>query len=153
MTDDLPADILQLFDELNSREVHYMVVGMSSAIMQGVPATTQDIDLWFERYSDPGVTEAVRAVGGVFAWRASPPIITGTKILDTVDVVSKCSGIGTFREEYQDVIVLEHIPTGIRIPVLPVERVLASKKAAGRPKDHLAVRVIEDSLHVIRKKR
>jgi hypothetical protein len=51
MSREILPEILSLFDELNAREVRYMVVGMSAAIMQGVPATTQDIDVWFERYS------------------------------------------------------------------------------------------------------
>lgn len=147
--DDFPKEILKLFGELNERGVKYMVVGMSSAIMQGVPATTQDIDLWFERISDPGLDEAVRSVGGIFAWRASPPKITGSKMLDVIDIVFHCSGLGSFREEYRDVVKFEHVSTGTIIPVLPVERVLASKLAANRPKDRLAVRVIEDSLPVI----
>ena len=147
--DDFPPEILKLFDELNARGVRYMVVGMASAIMQGVPATTQDIDLWFERKSDPGLAEAVQMVGGVFAWRANPPMITGSKILDMIDIVSRCSGLGSFDDEYQDVLTLEHSPTSTLIPVLPLERVLASKRAADRPKDRLAICVIEDSLHVI----
>ena len=151
MMDDFPPEILKLFDELNARGVRYMVVGMSSAIMQGVPATTQDIDLWFESYSDPGVTEAVQSVGGMFAWRANPPTITGSKTLDMLDVVFRCSGLQPFSDEYRGVVNMEYLPTGTMIPVLPVERVLASKKAANRPKDRLAVKVIEDSLHVIKR--
>ena len=150
--DDFPPEILALFDELNSRKVRYMVVGMASAIMQGVPATTQDIDVWFEHYSDPGVLEAVQSVGGMLAWRASPPAITGSKALDMIDVVTRCSGLGTFEDEYRGVATLEHEPTGTIIPVLPVDRVLASKRAADRPKDRLAIVVIEDSLHVVKRR-
>jgi hypothetical protein len=150
--DEFPPEILKLFDELNKRGVRYMVVGMASAIMQGVPATTQDIDLWFESHSDPNVSEAVRLAGGMFAWRASPPMITGSEILDLVDIVFHCSGLASFAQEYQNAVTFEHSPSGTLIPVLPIERVLASKKAANRPKDRLAVHVIEDSLHVIRRR-
>ena len=61
--DTLHPDILRLFEELNQQGVKYMVVGMSSAIMQGVPANTQDIDIWFEHYSDPKVLKAVNNAG------------------------------------------------------------------------------------------
>ncbi len=147
------SKLLKLFDELNARDVKYMVVGMSAAVMQGVSAMTQDVDIWFERYSDPEVAEAVRAAGGMLAWRSDPPIITGSRELEEVDVVFHCHGLGPFLEEYRDVVFLEHVPTGTKIPVLPVERVLASKIAANRPKDRLAIKTIEDSLHAIHRAR
>lgn len=123
-----------------------MVVGMAAAIMQGVPGTTQDIDLWFDKYTSPEVLEAFRSVGATLVWRASPPVVSGPEAFDLVDVVRSCSGLGTFREEYEKVVKLVHDETGVVVPVMSARRVAVSKRAAGRPKNRLAVTVIEDSL-------
>ena len=48
---------------LDQRGVRYLVVGMSAAILQGVPGTTQDVDLWFESIGDERIGEvAARSV-------------------------------------------------------------------------------------------
>jgi hypothetical protein len=39
----------RFFEELNTRGVKYMVVGLTAAIAQGANTVTRDIDLWFER--------------------------------------------------------------------------------------------------------
>jgi hypothetical protein len=52
----LPAlsDVERRFlEELNARGVHYMVVGLSAAIVQGANTVTRDIDLWFATIADP----------------------------------------------------------------------------------------------------
>ena len=92
---------LTFLRELVSLNVKFMVVGMSAAVVQGSDRGTEDIDLWFASRSDPGIAKAASAAGGVFAWRANPPMISG-KDLVNIDIVSKCSGLGSFEEEYQD---------------------------------------------------
>lgn len=151
--DDFPPELLSLFAELNARGVRYMVVGMSAAIMQGVPGTTQDIDLWFERWSDDGVVEAVRSAGGVLSWRSTPPVIAGPGMLEAVDVVMSCSGLKSFAEEYVRVVSMVHGPSGVVVPVMPLSRVLTSKRAANRPKDRANVIVIEDTMVAMREGR
>jgi hypothetical protein len=121
--------------------------------MQGVPGTTQDVDLWFERYSSREVLESFRAAGGTLVWRAIPPVVAGPPDLEIVDVVRGCTGLGAFREEYEGAIALVHDATGIVVPVLPVERVLVSKRAADRPKDRLAVPIIEQAIAVMMRSR
>lgn len=41
--------------------------------------------------------------------------------------------------------------SGVAVKVLPLERIATSKRAAGRDKDALAVKQIEDALAVARK--
>jgi hypothetical protein len=51
-------------EALNRLGVHYLVVGMSAALLQGARGVTEDVDLWFERTDDPRIGEAARAAGG-----------------------------------------------------------------------------------------
>ena len=56
-----------------------MVVGMSSALIQGVRGATEDIDLWFESVADPRIGAAVRAAGGIWvsgSFGMGPPSTT-----------------------------------------------------------------------------
>jgi predicted nucleotidyltransferase len=121
---------------LVDRDVKFMVVGMAAAVVQGSDRGTEDVDLWFASRSDPGIDAAARSAGGSFAWRANPPMIVG-KDLNNIDIVYKCSGLGSFEEEYEDAVEAEL--GGVRLKILPLARVIASKTAANRPKDKAAL--------------
>jgi hypothetical protein len=136
---------LAFLRELEIRGVRYLVVGMSAAILQGVPGTTQDVDLWFESLGDARIGEAAHAAGGFWATRMSPPMLGGA-LGERFDVVTQMSGIENFAAEYAHAIVQDL--AGQHLHVLPLERVAASKRAAGRPKDLLAVRLIEETLAI-----
>ena len=124
--------------------VEYMVVGMSSAILQGVPGTTQDIDLWLRNGQNERLSEACERVGARFAWRASPPMVIGRGI-EQFDLVWRCDGLGEFDEEARRAEVVELLP-GLAVKVLPLDRVLVSKEASGRPKDLAVLPMLRDVL-------
>jgi hypothetical protein len=134
--------------ELARRRVKFMVVGMSAAVLQGADLGTEDIDLWFESLSDPGLDEAARAAGGMIAWRASPPMITG-KGLDHIDIVTRCDGLRGFDAEYAAAIEAEAF--GVKVKVLPLRRVIASKKAANRLKDKAVLPALKAALAAIKR--
>ena len=133
--------------ELARRRVKFMVVGMSAAVIQGADLGTEDIDLWFQSLSDPGLDEAARAAGGVIAWRANPPMITG-KGLDHIDLVIRCDGLRAFDVEYAAAIDAEAF--GVKVKVLPLRRVIFSKKAANRLKDQAVLPALKAALAAIR---
>jgi predicted nucleotidyltransferase len=143
----LSAAEIKFLSELERRGARFMVVGMAAAIVQGADRGTEDVDLWFASRSDPSIDEAARAAGGSFAWRANPPMIVG-KDLNNIDIVSKCSGLGSFEEEYEKAVDGEI--AGVPVKMLPLERVIASKKAAGRPKDKIAIPSLEAALVALR---
>jgi hypothetical protein len=104
---------------------------------------TQDLDLWFQSLADPAIAEAARAAGGVFAGRANPPMVAGEG-LERLDIVIHCDGLRAFRVEYARAI---EIPLAdFSVKVLPLERVIASKRAAGRPKDQAALESLKAAL-------
>jgi hypothetical protein len=143
----LTSDERRLLAELESRGVRYLVVGMSAALLQGARGSTEDIDLWFEDVTDPRIADSVRAAGGIWisgAFGMGPPRIGGDALSERFDVVAHMSGLEPFDVEYRAV--RHELIEGLRVPVLPLARILASKRAAGRSKDLAAAHGIEDAL-------
>jgi hypothetical protein len=141
----------EFLKELVRQRVEYMIVGLSAAALQGAPVVTQDVDLWFRDLSDPGIRKALEKVGGAYVPPAmmNPPMFAG-KHVGLFDIVVHMHGLGAFEEERENVI---KVPLGrFRIPVLKLERILASKKTTGRHKDRLALKVLEDALAAIRER-
>ncbi len=137
----------RLLVELEARGVRYLIVGMSAALLQGARGSTEDIDLWFESTSDPRIAEAVRAAGGIWisgSFGMGPPRIGGDALSERFDVVVHLSGLESFDVEYRGV--RRELLDGLEVPVLPLARILASKRAAGRAKDLAAAHGLEDAL-------
>jgi hypothetical protein len=139
---------LELLRELTRAEVPFMIVGVSAAVLMGADTVTKDIDLWFRSTSHPGVHEAARNVGAVFVWRNDPPLFAGPG-LDSIDVVSRCDGLLDFDSEYAHAVDVSLAP-GLAVKVLPIERVLVSKKAANRPKDRAVIPSLEAAIAAIK---
>lgn len=140
----------RLLTELEARGVRYLVVGMSAALIQGARGATEDIDLWFEDVTDPRIAEAVRAAGGIWvsgSFGTGPPRIGGDELGERFDVVVHMSGLDSFDAEYGQA--RHEEVDGVALPVLSLERILHSKKAAARPKDLAAIHAIEDALLLI----
>jgi len=133
---------------LNELGVRYLLVGMSAALLQGARGATEDVDLWFENVGDPLIAEAARRAGGFWITRSQPPLLGGP-IGDRFDVVMTLSGITDFAREYAGS--LEQDLGGVRVRLLPLERILHSKRTAARPKDEPGIRQIEIALEVLRK--
>ena len=139
---------IELLRELTDAGVPFMLVGLGAAVLQGADAVTKDLDLWFRSTAHPGVEEAARKVGAVFAWRNNPPLFSGPG-LDDIDVVLKCDGLRDFDSEYRAAIELALVP-GLIVKVLPIDRVLASKRAADRPKDRAVIPALEAAIAAIK---
>ena len=108
------------------------------------------MDLWFEDVADPRIALAVRSAGGIWvsgAFGMGAPRIGGDALGDRFDVVVHMSGLADFATEFADVR-FETVDE-VEVPVLPLERILASKKAANRPKDRGVISVLEDTLIVL----
>ena len=64
--------------------------------------------------------------------------------LSEFDVVIRMDGLGAFTEEGKRAL---DVKVGrLRLKVLPLERILASKKAAKRPKDQRVISVLQSTL-------
>jgi hypothetical protein len=130
---------------LLKHKVPFMVVGLSAATMQGAPVVTQDVDLWFKNLGDAKMSAALQEVGAAYVPPSinNPPMLAGTGA-ELFDIVLRMDGLGTFSEEIRnciDVPIARH-----KLKVLRLDRILASKIAANRPKDRLTIQVLRDAL-------
>jgi hypothetical protein len=139
---------VKFLDGLARRNVHFLVVGLSAAALQGAPVVTQDVVLWFETLTDPGIREALREVGGAYVppFELNPPMFAGDG-LELFDIVLHMHGLGSFSDEYR---LRRYVPLGeFSVPVLPLPRILLSKRTANRSKDRLVIPVLEDAIKAI----
>jgi hypothetical protein len=139
-----PAERL-LLDALDRRGVRFVVVGMGAAVLEGAPVATQDLDIWFERADDERLRIAATDAGGfwISGFGLQPPAFGGPG-LERIDVVLTVHGLGPFGEEYGGTI--EREVDGLRVRILPLERVIASKRVLRRPKDLAQLPALEATL-------
>ncbi len=136
---------------LERHGVRFMMVGMSAALLQGARGATEDIDLWFADPGDPGIVKAAAEVGAIYlsgSFGMRPPGVSGGALGDRIDVVTHMHGLDRFDEEASRASLIVHLD-GIDLPVLKLERILASKRAAGRPKDLAQIPALETALAVL----
>jgi hypothetical protein len=134
-----------LLRSLNDRGVRYLVVGLGAAVLEGAPVATQDLDIWLERVDDPRVPQAAADAGGFWipGFGVQPPAFGGQG-LERLDVVLTAHGLDAFDEEYARAISRDI--EGVALRVLPLDRVIASKRATNRPKDLAALPALEATL-------
>ena len=134
-----------LLEALNALGVRYLLVGMGAALIEGAPGTTQDIDLWFDRIDEGQLREAAHRAGGLYTsgFGSQPPAVGGEG-LDRVDLVLTASGLEPFENEFRNA--REYDVDGVRIRVLPLDRVIVSKRAAKRAKDSAQLPMLEAAL-------
>lgn len=135
---------LQFLRQLKKRRVPFMIVGLSAATLQGAPAVTQDVDLWFRDLSDHRIIAALKAVGGVYVAPTAytPPMLAGDAVV-LFDLVVHMHGLQSFDVEYRRAISVSLGETMIK--VLPLDRIIASKQAANRPKDQLVLPMLQNA--------
>ena len=142
---------IEFLKELVRRKVEFMIVGLSAAALQGAPVVTQDIDLWFRELTDPGIAKTLKTIHGIYipSISGNPPMFAGEGI-ELFDIVVNMDGLGEFDEEKKNTI---KIPLGrVKVLALKLERIIVSKKAAGREKDRLVLKVLSDALKTIQER-
>lgn len=134
----------RLFQALEERGVRFLVIGLSAAVLEGAPVATQDIDVWLEKIDERVAQAAADAKGfWISGFGVQPPAFGGTD-LERIDVVLTAHGLRDFATEYEGSVVRE--VDGIPLRILPLERVIASKRATQRPKDLAALPSLEATL-------
>jgi hypothetical protein len=139
---------LRLLESLLRHKIRFLVVGLSAAALQGAPVVTEDVDLWFDDLSDPKLTRALNDVGAAYIppFGFNPPMLGGPGS-EPFDVVIRMDGLGKFSNEWKRAV---EIKVGkLPLKVLPLERILASKLAANRPKDQRVIPVLQNALRAL----
>jgi len=140
---------IAFLEALVAEGVDFLVVGLAAAALQGAPAVTQDVDLWFRALPDPGLMRALAAVGASYLppTASTPPLLAGAGT-ELFDVVVHMHGLESFEQEASRAV---RIRLGrVEVPVLPLARIITSKKATGRPKDLSILPALEDTLRARR---
>src|SRR5262245_52910761 len=144
------AFVVSVLAALKSAKLEAIVVGNVAAILQGVPVTTQDLDLLIR--DTPRNQAKILAFGRALGGRPrkiSP--LTGTLRIDlragTVDLLfDVLSGSLTFESLRSRAVRLRL--GGQQAVVARLEDVIASKEAADRPKDRAQLPTLRDTLRV-----
>ena len=109
---------------------------MSAAVLQGVPVTTIDIDLWIDLPARQLPTrQYMRPVNIALEMGAALVRNTIVELKDgtLVNFIYEVTGLKSFAAELKKAKMLSF--HGNRIPVLPLESIQKSKEATQRPKD------------------
>jgi hypothetical protein len=136
------SPLVQLFGALQAERVKFMLVGMSAANLQGVLASTVDVEVWIglppRQYMRVinlcrKLKATVQSPNKVFLSDETP-----------VDFIYELGGLKKFENEF---LRAKKLPFhGLKIPVLPLERICKSKEIAGRDKDKLHILLIQQVL-------
>jgi predicted nucleotidyltransferase len=140
----------EIIEELDAARVDYVVIGVTAAALQGAPLLTEDVDVMVRD------TAATHRKIAVFAKNASMVLSRPAEPLSrfvrassedaTVDFVFNLSGGATFESIRSRSLRIE--VAGRTARVASLEDVIASKQAAGRPKDLAVLPILRDTLAV-----
>jgi len=132
----------RLLAALEADGIRYMIIGMSAAIAQGVMGSTLDIDVWI----DLPARQYMRVQNLALKTGATLGANTVAYLEDgrPVNFVYEVTGLGTFRSERKHAI--PALLYGRQVPVLSLSRIQRSKRAIGRDKDLLHLKLIADFL-------
>jgi len=139
-------------EALRRADVQFLVVGLSAAALQGAPVVTRDVDLWMRDLSDERFHAVLGRFGGTYVPPVgpNPPMIVGRRIA-MFDIVASMHGLDGFAAEHRRSREIDLGATKVR--VLPLDRIIASKRAANRPKDRAVLPVLENVLRTIKEAR
>jgi hypothetical protein len=102
--------------------------------------------LWFEDLADPKLATALKEVGAAYVppIMLNPPMLAGAGA-EMFDIVLRMDGLKSFAQEWNQSKLIDL--QGVPVKILPLDRILASKRAANRAKDKLVIHMLEDVLN------
>lgn len=118
---------------------------MTAALLQGVPVTTLDADLWINlpERQYVRVLDISRKLGATILAKTVVALRDDT----LVNFLYRVDGLETFDLELDNAIELEWL--GLRVPVLPLQSIIKSKRALAPPKDIAHLPLLEQTLRAL----
>lgn len=136
-----------VFASFQSHDVRYVVIGGIAAVLHGVPRATFDLDILIEATvpNAERLLQALREAGFVTADLTDAQGILANEItvfndLVRIDVLTSTPGI-TFHDAWSRRETMDY--QGQKFYVASRRDLIASKRAAGRPRDLEDVRILE----------
>ena len=154
-----------ILQQLADRDVEFIVVGGMAAVFQAAPITTFDIDV-VHSTSAENVARLLRALGEVDAYYRLQPerrfrpneshlsgpghqlLMTRFGPLDLLGTIGKARGYGDLLPHTIEM----EITDGLRVRVLQLDALIATKEEAGREKDLAVLPILRATLEEIRKR-
>jgi hypothetical protein len=136
--------------------VNFIVVGAYAGVLHGSGQVTQDIDICYDRSPDNIRRLALALAPYHPRLRGAPPGLpfvldertltlgmnfTFETDLGDIDLLGELSGVGQFADLARDSVLIDY--HGMQLRVASLDAVIRSKRAAGRPKDLLALPELE----------
>jgi len=159
------ARIADALGELTRSRVEFIVVGMTSAVLQGAPVLTLDLDVLHRRTEDNverlvGVLERLgaRYRGDPRHLRPTASHLMGpghqllTTSLGDIDVLGSIDGDRTYDDLIAHTTSID-LDDATPVRVLDLAEYIGMKERAGRPKDLAALPTLRATLDEIRKRR
>ena len=132
---------------LRQEGIDCILIGAMAAIRQGAPLMTVDYDFWVRLPERQYVRllSIVQRQGGTIRAQTLYELSDGTQ----VNAIFQPDGLQSFQTEWARCAIgrLDGVP----VRILPLPRVIASKRAAGRDKDVAVLPVLERTLRLARR--
>lgn len=155
-------DLLRI---LTGQGIDYVVIGGVAAILHGSVRMTEDVDICasLDHENAVAIIRAFAHLNPIWRMRPDLPVITedstnlrGLKNmylvtdLGRIDILGELPGICSYEEAHRTGVELE--ARGIRLRVLDIDKLIAAKRFANRPKDRPAVDELELIREMMRKR-
>jgi len=141
------SPLIRLVGALRDENIRFQLIGMSAAVLQGVPAVTNDVDLWIDLPARQYVTPVNIAL------RLGAQMVRNTVVELSdgmlVNFIYEVTGLKSFGTEFRKTRKLNF--HGEIIPVMPLKSIRQSKMAVMRPKDEAHIHYIDETLGLLRK--
>ena len=129
---------------LQEEGIDFILIGAMAAIRQGAPLMTVDYDFWVRLPERQYVRllSIVQRLRGTIRAQTLYELSDGTQ----VNAVFKPNGLRSFETEWKRC--HQGRLEGVSLRILPIERVIASKRAAGRDKDISVLPILTRTLRL-----
>jgi hypothetical protein len=145
-------DWVELLSALTAADVRFLVVGAHALAVHGLPRGTQDLDVWIERSAENAARtwRALAAFGAPLeSIDVSQTVFEQSNVVvqlglppNRIDLMTGISGVAEFSEAWSRRV--EGPVRGRPVPFLGRADLIATKRAAGRPKDLADVAALEE---------
>ncbi len=145
-------DFVEMLSELCAARAEFMIVGAHALAVHGVPRATGDIDIWTNCSADNAdrVFRALQAFGAplfdlsVDDLRRDDTVFQIGVPPGRIDILTGISGV-IFQDAWSRRVMIDLPDVAEPIPVLSREDFIVNKRASGRAKDLLDLRLLEEA--------
>lgn len=149
-----PIQAREVADAFARHDVDFLFIGKSAAILLGYPGATQDVDIFPRKSRENGerILKALADLGFEVPEKSIDHILNGFDFVQLsngpfdLDIVFAPDGIENFDDAFARRIVVDSFP------VANLSDIIASKRAADRPKDWVDLLLLDEFREEFEKK-